>query len=269
MRLSGLTQTDDGVIAEFADGTTLAGDLLVGADGVHSRTRGLLFPDHPAPRFTGIVDGGGLATALPGVVADGVLRLTFGTQAFFGYQALPAGGTVWFQSLRVDQTDHAAPHAEPAGAWRARLLDLHAEDHPPIRDVIAATDGPIVRWPVYELASPPSWHAGRVTLTGDAVHAMEPHDGQSASMALEDAVTLARCLRDCGSLATALTDFQQQRAARVTAVTALAHRTGSLKFPRDARERRARDAVLAMFMRSGIDASVEVSRHRIAWSVPC
>jgi 2-polyprenyl-6-methoxyphenol hydroxylase-like FAD-dependent oxidoreductase len=267
-RLSDLDQIGDGVVARFADGTTLAGDLLVGADGVHSRTRRLLFPGHPAPGFTGIIDGGGQAGPLPGVAADRVLRLTFGTRAFFGHQALPDGGIVWFQSLRVARTDHAAPRAEPAGAWRDRLLDLHADDHAPIPDIIAATDGPIVRWPVHQLDTPPSWHAGRVMLIGDAVHAMEPHDGQSASMALEDAVTLARCLRDSRSITAALAECQRQRAERVAEVAALAHRTGSLKFPGEGRERRARDAVLAMFLRSGVDASTQVSRHRIAWPGP-
>ncbi len=263
-RLVDLKSDTAGVTATFADGSTERGDVLVGCDGIFSRTRRLLFPNHPPVSYTGIIDGGGVAPAVPGVDADGVLRLTFGAKAFFGYQGLPSGEVVWFQSL-ADPHGATGPQQVDVGLWRDRLVELHSEDHAPILDIIAATEGQLVRWPVHELVPLPSWSDGPVCLAGDAAHAMEPHDGQSASMAMEDALVLARCLRDEGTPPAAFKRFHALRADRVATIAAQARHTGSLKFPVTDRERRARDVVLAMYLRSGTEASMEVSRYRLDW----
>ena len=256
----------DGVVATLADGSRHTGELLIGADGVHSHTRRSLFPEHPPARFTGVLDGGGSAPRVDGIAPEPVLRLTFGVNAFFGYQALPTGEVVWFQSMLSDDGDVVAgPRADPMDRWRHRLVELHGADHPPIPAIIDASTGPVIRWPVHDLDPPARWSRGRVCLVGDAAHAMPPHDGQSSSMALEDALVLARCLATAGDLDDAFASFQQLREARVETVAGLARRTGSLKFPTGARERRARDAVLAMFMRSGVAASEDVSRYRLQW----
>ncbi|MEU8171173.1 FAD-dependent monooxygenase [Micromonospora sp. NPDC049004] len=260
---------DDGhdpVAATLADGSSHGGDLLIGADGVHSHTRRTMFPEHPPARFTGVLDGGGSAPRVAGIAPDGVLRLTFGANAFFGYQALPDGEVVWFQSLLTGEGEVVAgPRADPMGRWRQRLVELHGSDHPPIPAIIDASTGPIIRWPVHDLVPPERWSRGRMCLVGDAAHAMPPHDGQSSSMALEDALVLARCLAAADDVGDAFGRFQQLRESRVATVAGLARRTGSLKFPTGARERRARDAVLAMFMRAGVAASEDVSRYRLQW----
>ncbi|WP_422736000.1 FAD-dependent oxidoreductase [Micromonospora sp. WMMD729] len=253
----------DGVVAALADGSRHTGELLVGADGVHSYTRRWLFPEHPPARFTGVLDGGGSAPAVAGVAPDGVLRLTFGGNAFFGYQALPGGEVVWFQSMAVADGGTTGPRADPMDRWRDRLVALHGGDHPPIPAILDASTGPVIRWPVHDLDPPQRWHRGRVCLVGDAAHAMPPHDGQSSSMALEDALVLGRCLATADDVGAAFDSFQQLREPRVATVAGLARRTGSLKFPTGARERRARDAVLAMFIRSGVAASEGVSRYRL------
>ncbi|CCH20171.1 FAD-dependent monooxygenase [Micromonospora lupini] len=262
---------DDGhdrVVATLADGSSHSGDVLIGADGVHSHTRRTMFPDHPSARFTGVIDGGGSAPRVDGIAPEPVLRLTFGANAFFGYQALPDGEVVWFQSMLSGDGDGdvvAGPRADPMDRWRQRLTELHGADHPPIPAVIDASTGPVIRWPVYDLDPPARWSRGRMCLVGDAAHAMPPHDGQSSSMALEDAVVLARCLASADDLADAFARFQQLRESRVDTVAGLARRTGSLKFPTGPRERRARDAVLTMFMKAGVAASEDVSRYRLQW----
>ncbi|MFF0314444.1 FAD-dependent monooxygenase [Micromonospora sp. NPDC005252] len=260
---------DDGhdrVVATLADGSSHSGDLLIGADGVHSYTRRTMFPEHPPARFTGALDGGGSAPRVDGIAPDGVLRLTFGANAFFGYQALPDGEVVWFQSLLTGEGEVVAgPRADPMDRWRQRLVELHGSDHPPIPAIIDASTGPIIRWPVHDLVPPARWSRGRMCLVGDAAHAMPPHDGQSSSMALEDALVLARCLASAEDVGDAFVSFQQLREPRVATVAGLARRTGSLKFPTGARERRARDAVLTMFMRAGVAASEDVSRYRLRW----
>jgi 2-polyprenyl-6-methoxyphenol hydroxylase-like FAD-dependent oxidoreductase len=92
-RLVDAQVTPGGVTARFADGTTAAGDLLVGADGVHSATRAIIDPAAPGPRYVGLVNlGGHTDQAAPGGAGPGVWHMIFGRRAFFGYVVDPAGG---------------------------------------------------------------------------------------------------------------------------------------------------------------------------------
>jgi FAD-dependent urate hydroxylase len=96
---------DGGVIATFQDGTTAAGALLVGADGVHSASRALIDPAAPAGRYVGLVNFGGYTPARRRR-RTGIWHMSFGRRAFFGYVTDPAGGTVWFANV---------PRPRPAG----------------------------------------------------------------------------------------------------------------------------------------------------------
>ena len=98
------------------------------------------------------------------------------------------------------------------------LRDLHSDDPTPVPEILAGTHGELRGYPIYDLAGVRSWSRGRVVAVGDAVHATSPSSGQGASLALEDAITLARCLRDCPTAATAFAEYQAVRAPRAEAV---------------------------------------------------
>src|SRR5215470_5322587 len=119
-----------GVAARFSDGTSASGDLLVGADGVHSATRALIDPAAPAPRYLGLVNFGGYT---PGAaVADpGTWYMVFGKRAFFGYVTDPSGGTVWFANVPRGRTSQAERQATTSGQWQQHLLELFAGDQGP------------------------------------------------------------------------------------------------------------------------------------------
>ncbi|MFD0520289.1 FAD-dependent oxidoreductase [Paractinoplanes durhamensis] len=124
----------------------------------------------------------------------------------------------------------AEPGAGPPGrlhpqAWRAHLIELFAEDALPAAAIIRATDVAIGPWNTDDLRRVPVWHSGRVVLTGDAAHAVAPSAGQGASMAIEDAVVLGRCLAEGGTLA----DYERIRRPRVERVVAAGRRNGSGK----------------------------------------
>jgi 2-polyprenyl-6-methoxyphenol hydroxylase-like FAD-dependent oxidoreductase len=269
-RLMTLRQSGRTVEAEFADGSVERADVVVGCDGIRSAVRAAVLPGLGEPEFTGVVDSGGVAEPAPGAApADGVLRLTFGRRAFFAAQTLPDGRVAWFQNApHPTSVSRRDLEALTRDEWRDRLLELHEGDHVPIQDLIRATSGPIARWPVEEVAGLDRWHCGRVCVIGDAAHAMGPHDGQGASMALEDALELARALRDLPDPQAAFAAFEQVRRPRVADVVRRTRRTGATKFPADDRARALRDRLLPMLLARGIDTAQSATEHRIRWDEP-
>jgi 2-polyprenyl-6-methoxyphenol hydroxylase-like FAD-dependent oxidoreductase len=255
-----------GVIARFADGTEARGDLLVGCDGIHSATRRAIMPEAPGPEYTGTIDSGGFAPAPLGWKADGVMRMIFGLRGFFGYQVAPSGEAFWFENFHpASKPDRAGLDAIPDLEWRRRLLELHAEDADPVSDLIWSAAEPVGRWPIYDLPTLPAWHRGPVCLIGDAAHATSPHAGQGASLALEDAIVLARCLRDIPDLERAFTAFESQRRARVEKLVREARRQGRRKAAANPLSRRVRDLVLPFFLELAMRNLRDVYRYRVDW----
>ena len=206
--------SDDGsrVTAHFADGSDATGDVLVGCDGIHSAARRALLPAGPVPAYTGLVGTGGFARLPNGPPPGAVMEMTFGLRAFFGYQVTPSGEIFWFQNT-PEATEPKAADRGNDQRWKARLVELHRDDHEPIPTVLQATESGIGRFPIYDLATLPTWHAGRVALAGDAAHVMGPHTGQGSAMALEDAMVLAMCLRDIADVDTALSNLRAPASA--------------------------------------------------------
>ncbi|WP_433369542.1 FAD-dependent oxidoreductase [Actinoplanes sp. CA-142083] len=227
----GYTERPDGVTATFADGSTASGDLLVGADGLRSRTREVLNPDGPAPTYLGLLNAGGF-TDRP-VEADldrtpGLTQMAFGRRAFFGWSVAPDGRVWWFANPPSKRP--VSPGDYTPESWRAHLIDLFAGEEFPAAAIIRATDVAIGPWNTDDLRRVPVWHSGRVVLAGDAAHAVAPSSGQGASMAIEDAVVLGRCLADRpGDLRAALAAYEQTRRTRVERVVAVGRRNGSGK----------------------------------------
>lgn len=159
------TTADGGVIARFEDGTTASGDLVIGCDGIHSRTRELILPDAPRPVYTGIVDCGGFAHPSPSLPSSGAMRMTFGRRAFFGYLAKPDGEVYWFSNVAwPSEPARGELAAIPNEEWRLRLEELHGNDPAPVPDILRSIDGDIGRWPIYDIPFLPTWHRGRVVL---------------------------------------------------------------------------------------------------------
>ncbi|WP_034216070.1 FAD-dependent oxidoreductase [Actinoplanes subtropicus] len=180
-----------GVELTFADGSTADGDLLVGADGVHSVVRGLIDELAPAPRYTGQHVIYGYAPGELGGGAPGAYRMVFGSRAFFGFTAPGDGRTWWFARVNGDAWVAGAG----ADRWRELALAAARADETPVAEIIAATGaGDVVGGDSYDIPSTPNWHNDRMVLVGDAAHAASPAAAQGASMALADAVALAGAL---------------------------------------------------------------------------
>jgi 2-polyprenyl-6-methoxyphenol hydroxylase-like FAD-dependent oxidoreductase len=215
-KLQGLQCSGQGVVATFADGTTAEGSFLVGCDGLHSRVRSLINPDAPAPHYTGLISTGGFARHSSFPPTPETMHFVFGKRAFFGYHVSSSRELYWF----VNFPQPAAPARGEldmivSEEWQERMLDLFREDPPLISEMIRATESTIIAYPIYDIATQPIWHQGPVVLVGDAIHAVSPNAGQGASLALEDAMMLAKCLRDLPDLEQAFATYERLRRARV------------------------------------------------------
>lgn len=222
----------DGVQVWFEDGTQAMGDLLIGADGLHSRVRRLIDPRAPAPRHGGLGNLGGFTTNTQVQLPPGEMRMIFGRQCFFGYARHPSGEVWWFANppSKAEQTRTQLADASNE-AWRERLITMLSVDDSPAVDLVRATEQLVLAGDHYSLASVPRWHRERMVIVGDAAHAASPASGQGASMAAEDALELARCLRDAPNVPAAFATFEQLRRRRVERVVAEGNRRGTGKAP--------------------------------------
>ena len=218
------------VVAHFEDGTSATGDILVGADGIHSPTRHILDPTCPAPRYTGQLSIGGVAPATSLPPTPGEYHMIFGRRAFFGFSVTPSGDAYWFANIAFP-TEPARGELRtiPAGEWKRRLTTLFTDDAGPALDMLHHTGDDVAAYPIHDLPTVPRWHRDRILLIGDAAHATSPSSGQGASMAMEDAVTLARCLRDHPDPSRAFTTYESLRRARVERVVRYSRQIGSSK----------------------------------------
>lgn len=225
------------VTATFADGTRASGDVLVGADGIHSAVRGLIDPDAPPPRYTGLAVAVGYADSPPGaadaagtVGETGTCTMIYGSRAYFGCIAAPDGRRWWFARLPGPELT-ADDLSAPASHWRERIAAAFDADPTPAADIIRATPGPITVTSARDIPALPAWHSGPMVLIGDAAHAVSPATTQGVSLALEDAVILARCLRDLPDVSDALTGYERLRRERTERVCQAGARSGTNPVP--------------------------------------
>lgn len=221
-RLIGIDETPEAIVAQFADGDWASADVLVGADGVRSAVRTWIDPSAPGPQYVGHIGFGGHAVGSGVRGEPGTMYFVNGKRAFMGYWTQPDGSTAWFANVpRAEPMTMAQARAVPNDEWLRMLRELFADDvpgrdlvnHSQAEDLLIAGGGEI-------MPSVPRWHRGRAVLVGDAAHAPSSSSGQGASMAVESAVELARCLRDLPDHAQAFAAYERIRRPRVEKVAA-------------------------------------------------
>ncbi|MEO3794354.1 FAD-dependent monooxygenase [Nonomuraea sp. B10E15] len=174
----------------------LEADLVVAADGIHSATRGALFPGHPGPAYSGV-------TAWRALIPRSDLPIqsteTWGKGLLIGVHLLAGeAGDIGKAGHAEDTVYVYATDVSPAGAVHAdereELLRRFGDWHEPIPSLLRAADpANIIRNDIFSFGTPlPALHTGRVAFVGDAAHPMAPNLGQGACQAIEDAVVLAR-----------------------------------------------------------------------------
>lgn len=166
--------------------------------------------------------------------------MVWGRRAFFGYTVRPGGEAWWFANLGLQrEPGREELAAVSTGDWKRRLGGLFAADPPFIAELIERTDE-IGATPIHDMPSLAAWHRGRAVLLGDAAHAVSPSAGQGASLAMEDAIVLAKCLRDVGTPDRAFARYEALRRERAEKIVASGRKRGTYK---------ALDSRAAVFLR--------------------
>lgn len=261
--------TQDGVSAHFADGTSVSGDLLVGADGIHSRVRKLIDPAAPAPRYVGLLGLGGAAQVPAIKTIPETFTLVYGKRAFFGWTPSTNGEVYWFANVpSTQEPDRQTLAAVSPQQWKQQLVQLFANDATPAADMIRSTpeyDGftPTILHMLHHL---PHWYGELMVLVGDAAHGTSPTSGQGASLAIEDSIILAKCLRDCSDPQRACAVYERLRRSRVEKVAKLARRANQIKVAGPLM-RRLQDLVVPFALKHLVHPETEtwVYQYRINW----
>lgn len=267
------TLADDGdrVVVTFACGREAAYDIVVGADGVHSAVRRLVFgPEEEFTEHLGVYVAIG---DLPGQARSGTARMTqilnlpgrFAGVARYRDRAL---GIFEFRSEPIDYDHHDldAQKRILAGAFAG------IEDWKVPELVETARDDPNLYFDAIAQIIMPSWHRGRVVLIGDAAHCATPMAGRGVSLALLGAWTLTEELgRHGDDLASAFNAYERRQRPRAAAAQEFARGGADLMVPatweaieaRNARLRAARPLLAESCSRTGSSPSHEgVVVHR-------
>jgi len=224
-RATGFAQSGTAALVSFANGAAAEGDVVIGADGIHSEMRPFVFPPsrpvfHGTIAYRGIVEHARIADW----PADRWL-MWLGTGKHFLTFPLRAGKLINYVGFvpadQEMQESWSAPgdpdvlRGEFAG-WEPRIERL-------LREVKKT-----FRWALYDREPLPSWSKGRLSLLGDAAHPMLPHLGQGANQSIEDGMALATILAraDRETAPAALLAYERLRRERVAAVQRGARENG-------------------------------------------
>jgi salicylate hydroxylase len=212
----GFEQTESAITLRLATGERVAGDALIGADGVHSTIRRQIFGASGA-QFTGLIAWRGL---IP------MQLLPPHLQRLVGVNWNGRGGHVVTYPLRRGEILNFVGVLERDDwrieSWTERgSIEECARDfagwHPDIQTMIHAIDTPY-KWALLGREPLERFSVGRATLLGDAAHPTLPFLAQGANMAIEDAMILARCLTAYPDIPTALRAYEAARVTRTAAI---------------------------------------------------
>jgi 2-polyprenyl-6-methoxyphenol hydroxylase-like FAD-dependent oxidoreductase len=233
-RLVGFEQDDSGVTARLQarDGTEVTdrGDVLIGADGIHSAVRARYHPDQGPPSWNGVMMWRG-ATWWPTFRDGRTMVVGGGFQRKLVLYPIAADAaerpgqrlTNWVVCAKLGDADSPIPKREDWSrkAGHDEVLELvEGRLHTDEVDLPALIRGTeeIFVYPMCDRDPLPRWSHGRVTLLGDAAHPMYPVGSNGASQAILDAVDLAGRLAAGGNVTRALADYDAERRPATAAI---------------------------------------------------
>jgi salicylate hydroxylase len=239
-KVTGFTESADGVELRFADGSSARGDLLIGADGLKSVVRAQMFGAAPAT-YTGDAAWRAVVPTerLPKNLLEQVMSVFMGPDGHVVCYYLRDGALLNF--VGIVETDEVSEES-----WTVKLPweELKAQYrgwHPALQTVIDAADkDQCYRWSLFNRPPIREWSTRRVTLLGDAAHPTLPYLAQGAAMSVEDGAVLTRVLGMRDSIADALQLYQSNRVDRTAKIVLQSNANRELFHLRSEAEIRAR-----------------------------
>lgn len=218
-----VSQTEEGVVVTFEDGSMVQGIGLIAADGIHSVIRQQQLPGVDL-RYSGytcwraIIDAGDLD------INPDFATETWGKNGRFGIVPLSNNRIYWFATRNAPEAD------KTMAAWKVKdLQENFSAYHEQIREVLRRTKDEDLLWnDIHDFKPIETYAFDRVVLIGDAAHATTPNMGQGACMAIEDAAVLLACLKTQESYIAAFEEFEARRLARNRWVVNTSYRIGSM-----------------------------------------
>lgn len=217
-RVTGFSESQNGVTLDFADGTSAHGDLLIGADGLKSVVRRQIVGEVPAS-YTG--DAAWRITVpierLPKNFLEPVMSVFMGPGGHAVCYYVRSGAVLNF--VGIVETDEIQDESWTVKmSWEKLKADFQGW-HPVIQMVIDSADkDQCFRWSLHNRLPIANWSTERATLLGDSAHATLPYLAQGAVMAVEDGAVLARALNMESGIAEALKLYQRNRIERTSRI---------------------------------------------------
>jgi salicylate hydroxylase len=242
-KLTGFIDHGDRVEMQFAGKPAVTADIMIGADGIHSTVRALLFgAEHP--RFTGCIAYRGLVPAerIAHLDLTAESQIWMGPGKHFVYYFVRPGRLLNFVCLIDRDAWTKESWTEPGNV--ADALAAYQGWHPQVRAIISSVTETFV-WGLFDRAPLQRWSVGRVTLLGDACHPMLPFLAQGAAQAIEDGATLAGVLGKGGDVGQALRRYEDLRLPRTARIQTVAAGNKTRNHLPDGAEQVARDAAMA------------------------
>lgn len=223
----------------------LDADLVVCADGIHSRARAMLYPNEGPPVFSGRILWRSTTLARPFLTGASMIMAGHEAQKFVCYPIEPprADGLQrinWIAELRStemlrredwNRAGNLSDFLPQFEDWAFDWLDVPS---------LIRNAEQVFEYPMVDRNPAKRWNEGCTTLLGDAAHAMYPIGSNGASQAILDAEALARALNEDRVIANALTAYEQERLPATSAIVLANRRNGPEQCMQMAHERAPR-----------------------------
>ncbi|WP_417723001.1 FAD-dependent oxidoreductase [Salipiger sp.] len=208
-----LDEDESGVTVTFTDGTSGRYDVVIGADGLFSKTRATLMPDAPKPAYVGQAVW---RAELPTPEGVETLNMWLGKGLKVGINPVSEGRSYMF--VTEDRpTNDWVEESELLPRMKAMLDQFPSPILTAVKDALSV-DSKLIYRPLEKMLLPQPWHVGRIMLIGDAVHATTPHLGAGACIGMEDGLVIAEELLRAGTVAEAFAAHEARRWDRCSMV---------------------------------------------------